>query len=589
MLKTYKSIVMAVLLGLMAVWSTPTYALDYLKGVPLTSVINDPVSACGEFRELPVPVIAWGPDGALSVANGNSVETAAGSFMANNGLNVRLYRQDDFQKQVRDFLACKTPFLRGTAGMVNQAAEVLTLDPRTLSLNRETAPVVIYQLSWSAGGDVLVVKEGINSPADLRGKTIALQYGGPHVDYLLTILADAGLKPTDVKIVWTKDLLQIGSGSVSPTMALRNDPTVDAVFVISPDALALTSNGTVGTGSEDSVKGARILLSTKTANRVIADVYAVRSDYFQAHRDQVEKFVNAVMRGEEKLAELIKSKGKELVPAASAAAALLLDSDTAGNDFVGLYGDAEVVGFAGNVKFFTDQANPRSFDKITGDVQRLLTQLGFLSRVVPVAQAHWNYAGLKAGLSNTGGVELTRFDQSVVQTIVDRRAKQSGDQGVLFKFEVYFGANQNGFSAEQYKDAFDRAIKLATTYGGALMTVEGHSDPLGYLRQKKAGDSPVVLGQVRQAAKNLSYSRANAVKDSIVAYASAQGITLDPSQFGIVGFGVSQPNTPNCSFDSSGDITLSCAPRTEQEWSVTRRVVFKIIQVEAEASVFKPL
>ena len=50
-------------------------------------------------------------------------------------------------------------------------------------------------------------------------------------------------------------------------------------MAISPDALKLTSNGTVGTGSEGSVKGARMLLSTKTASRIIADVYAVRKDY----------------------------------------------------------------------------------------------------------------------------------------------------------------------------------------------------------------------------------------------------------------------------------------------------------------------
>ena len=56
----------------------------------------------------------------------------------------------------------------------------------------------------------------------------------------------------------------------------------EVITVIVPDALALTSNGTVGTGSEASVRGAKILLSTKTANRIIADVYAVRSDYFRS-------------------------------------------------------------------------------------------------------------------------------------------------------------------------------------------------------------------------------------------------------------------------------------------------------------------
>ena len=63
-------------------------------------------------------------------------------------------------------------------------------------------------------------------------------------------------------------------------------------MAISPDALKLTSNGTVGTGAEGSVKGARMLLSTKTASRIIADVYAVRKDYFDTHRAEVQKFVH---------------------------------------------------------------------------------------------------------------------------------------------------------------------------------------------------------------------------------------------------------------------------------------------------------
>ena len=52
-------------------------------------------------------------------------------------------------------------------------------------------------------------------------------------------------------------------------------------MAIIPDALNLTSGGDSGTGAAGSVKGAKILLSTKTASRVIADVYAVRSDYLE--------------------------------------------------------------------------------------------------------------------------------------------------------------------------------------------------------------------------------------------------------------------------------------------------------------------
>ena len=107
-----------------------------------------------------------------------------------------------------------------------------------------------------------------------------LQAYGPHIDYLARVLRDAGLSLKDVKLRWVKDLTGTNQ---SPRAALR-EPGIDAAMLIIPDALALTSGGKVGTGAEESVRGAKILLSTKTANRVIADFYAVRADYLAANR-----------------------------------------------------------------------------------------------------------------------------------------------------------------------------------------------------------------------------------------------------------------------------------------------------------------
>ena len=96
-------------------------------------------------------------------------------------------------------MSCETPYLRGTLGMINLAADVANRDPRT-------KPVVIYQHTYSAGGDTLVVKSHIKKPEQLKGKTIILQAYGPHLEYLDRILAGAGLTFKDVKLRWTKDL-----------------------------------------------------------------------------------------------------------------------------------------------------------------------------------------------------------------------------------------------------------------------------------------------------------------------------------------------------------------------------------------------
>lgn len=546
--------------------------VSYIDSPALSKTSSATVSACGGATAVQVPIITWGADMVTILANGNSATTADGSIFAKQGLNLRLVREDVFTNQVNSFLTCKSPYLRGTLGMMHAAADVTDRDSRTKL-------VVIYQLSWSAGGDALVVKSGINRPSDLRGKTIALQAYGPHIDYLSKVLRDGGLSLKDVKIRWTKDLTGTDQ---SPRSALY-DPDVHAAMAIIPDALALTSQGKVGTGAEDSVKGARILLSTKTANRIITDVYAVRSDYFKSNRDAVQKFVKGLMLAQEQLQSVMKKSGSsEYKAVVSASASLLLDSPQATADTEAMYRDASLTGFSGNVGFFAPAQDSRNFDKLNGEISSALGPLGLSTGNVSLAQAKWDYNAFKPGLANTQGVVVPAFDTvAVAKVVTERSAKDRLSEGELFKFQVQFSPNQNSFDAKNYGKDFERAIDLASTYGGAIVSIEGHADPLGYLKKKDAGEGEVILGRVRQSGKNLSYSRATAVRDSLISYAKSKNMHLDPSQFALVGHGIEKPRTGMCGSDP-------CRPKTEQDWLSNMRVEFRIIQVEAEENVFTP-
>jgi ABC-type nitrate/sulfonate/bicarbonate transport system substrate-binding protein len=562
-------------LAALAVAAAPAAAQgQFVSSPPLAQVVTTPVGAVAP-GPVQLPIITWGGDIATVLANGNAKATARNSIFGKLGLDLRLVREDVFARQLEAYLAGRSPYLRGTLGMINMAMDAANRDSRT-------KPVVFYQLTWSAGGDALVVKANVRTTRDLRGKTVALQAYGPHVDYLSKILADAGMTPKDVTIRWTADLT---GGAKSPAAALH-DPKVDAALVIIPDALALTSNGTVGTGAEDSVKGARILLSTKTANRIIADVYAVRSDYLQANRAAVEKLVQGLLAGEEALRSLVANKASraaEFKAVMSAAARELLDSPQAIADVEGMYRDAEFVGVAGNAAFFARAENPRSFPTLNKEVQAAFVALGLVARAAPLEHAGWDYRRLGASPDVAAAQPTRRFDADKVASMVARKQTQGKlQEGELFSFEVLFKPNQDRFPAELYSDAFKRVVGLASTYGGAIITVEGHSDPMAYLRAKRDGSPDIVLSRTQQSAKNLSLSRAIAVRDGVIAYAKAQGVSLDPSQFAVVGHGITQPKTGICGGDP-------CPPKTEAEWQSNMRVEFRILQVEAEASAFKPL
>jgi ABC-type nitrate/sulfonate/bicarbonate transport system substrate-binding protein/outer membrane protein OmpA-like peptidoglycan-associated protein len=558
--------------------TTSTFAAQgAIKLQPLDSVVKTPVSDVKSQVNVILPIITWGGDIATIYANGNSDITTPNSIFGKAGLKFKLVRMDDFKKQIESYMSGESPFLRGTLGMINMALDVISKDPRT-------KPVIIYQLTWSNGGDCLVVKGGINSVKDLKGATISAQAYGPHqVDYVDKILKDGGLNKDDVNIIWTKDIT--GTEDSPGEIFRRND--VKAAFVISSDASALTSKMTVGTGSDASVKGARVLFSTKTATNVIADVYAVRSDYFAAHKKEIQNFVHGLLLAEQELKAIFQTKQARVddyKKTVTAAAKILLDSSEAVGDVDGLYSDCKYAGFPGNVKWFTDEKWPRNFANLTDELQSILISGGMLKKKYPLEWAKWNYRDLAAGLTNTEAVDIPKFQTEELSKVVEKkRAMGTLQEGELFSFEIFFQPNQNTFPPELYTAAFNKVVDLASTYGGSVIVVEGHSDPLGYLKKKKeSGTSEVIIRRIEQAAKNLSLTRALGVRDSVVEFAKGRGVNLDTSQFTTVGYGISQPKTGICGSEP-------CAPKTKEEWLSNMRVVFRIIQVEAEESAFSPM
>jgi outer membrane protein OmpA-like peptidoglycan-associated protein len=547
---------------------------NYLPFKPMADRINIPVgNVAGKSKSL--PIITWGGDIATIHANGNQAHTKSGSIFAQHGLKYHLEREDVFSRQVEKYISGKTPFLRGTLGMIQTAGTVVANNP-------SLKPVVFYQMTWSVGGDALVVKTGIKKVSDLKGKTIAVQADGPHVDYIARVLNDAGLTFNDVKVRWLPDL----TGSDNSPAAALNESDIDAAFVIIPDALALTSGGNVGTGSEDSVKGAKILMSTKTANRVIADVYAVRSDYYQKNKAEIETLTKALLEAEQSLSAIVKnrlSNEAAYQSVMSASAELLLDSREAIADTEGLYADCEFLGFKGNLNFFANAKYPRRFEQLNKEIAKSFNPLGLATSITLIEKASINYRELETGLASLSTTESSRFNKDKVAAVIAKKQQQNSlSDDAIFSFEVFFKPNQQVFSAELYQNDFDRVADLASVYGGAIITIEGHSDPMGYLKKKKLQESSIVLGRIKQSAKNLSLSRAQSVRDSIIASAKSKGILLDPAQFAIVGHGITQPNTGICGSDP-------CAPKTEKEWRSNMRVEFRLIQVEAESEVFQAL
>ncbi|MEK0426578.1 MAG: hypothetical protein RJB11_2669 [Planctomycetota bacterium] len=559
-------------------------------------------------KTVQVPYIFWGGDIATFLANGD-LKTKQGSTYQQMGLDMQLVAGDDFVSQVRNYVSGKSPMLRGTMHMIGLAGEVLGADPRT-------KPVIVLQLSWSAG-DHIVAKKGVKNLNELKGKKIACQQGGPHVGLLYDSLAAAGLGREDVQIVWTKDI----TGPDGPAVAFKNDASIDACCVVTPDMIGLTSGlDATGTGAEGTVEGAHVVNSTVQMSRSIADVYAVRRDWYDANKEWVSKFVAGHLKATEQLVAMRKAFGetgkmtKEYEQVLSMSQRIFGKEvlPTLEGDVHGLLLDCGFVGLPGQIAFFKQKSNASGFEEVMSRSINLATQ--------------WKYAKARAGfepndfdykkLAQLGGIEyveptnVERFNPSAEST--EMFLGENLDANTIVSFSINFEPNEQTFSSDRYGAEFLRALKQASQFGNAAVVIRGHADPSKTLMDLiKAGIAKGIIQQngtqgnyryfmngkpldlsrtkevvdlikngsfgggnadpavTMQAALSLSQARAEAVKKSLEKFAKDSGITVDLSQIVPVGAGIMEPVIPK--------------PRNIDEAKENMRVEFRIVKVNPEA------
>lgn len=560
---------------------------------------------------LRVPFILWGGDMATFYGNGG-LKTTRGSVFANKGLVLDLVDGNDFDAQLADYEAGRSPFLRGTFRMIGLAAERLAKDPGA-------QPMVFMQMTWSAG-DHLVGRAEVKTIADLKGKTIAIQQNGPHIGMLDDVLSSAKLDWDDVKVKWADNI----TGPGSPAAMFQQDSAVDAAFAVTPDMLGITGGlELTGTGAEGTVKGARVVVSTAELSHSIADVYAVRKDWYQANKQTVEKFTSGYLKSVEEVIahkRTFEASGSDVYMRLLQQSQDIFGADvlpTLEEDAHGLLSDCAFVGHAGNVAFFDDPKNPHGFADFNRRSQALAVSRGYASTATPVmgSPLDWTSPTVIEGLTRTDVSRGQRFDAEALLTEVEGMdADGVLDSRTLLSFTVAFEPNQTVFDSKDYKEEFDRLFGLAARYGNAAVVIRGHSDTTLVLRDavkaglengklKRSGskgsyryfldgrpldieDQKQMAELIRtsdafrpvngidarrtmQAALNLSRERAQAVRTSIIEYGLEKGLRIDESQIQAQGVGIREP--------------LVARPRNPDEAAVNMRVEFRLVRVSAEA------
>jgi len=487
------------------------------SGIPAVTGVSDYKKEMKDGKlvvEFPINVWpGWAP---IIMANGGMDANDQSVFAKKYGFYVHLAIVDDPVKARDLFASGQSHILWGTLDMIALFAPELVKDSRTV-------PVVCQQVDFSAGGDGMVARGDIRSINDLRIKDgkrrkVVLAQNSPSHYFIMSLLIDAGIDPGDIDFKWSAD-------APSAAKIFVQDPSFDAFVGWSPDIYNVT----------DKLKGSRLVVTTGTANHLIADVWAVRNDFFRDHPEIVSGLVRGILEG----VDMVRKDPARAAQALATAFSLPAEDckNMVGKDGGITEGDAHLTNYRENAKFFLDPFNPASFEVVWNSASLIYKSLGTISSTVPAAKV--KAASVLAALSEAYKDVRDLSQPTFKPDALMKMSAEAGAGQVLTKAVlVSFEPNKTVLNAE-YDPSIPATLeeigKLAGKFGNAYIIIEGNTDA------SRKGIVPTDL--VRQ----LSYDRADAVRKAIM-----EKYQFDPNKFKVVGNGWDNP-LPGCTDPSNAD------------------------------------
>ena len=441
---------------------------------------------------------------------------------ANNGFKPgKLWKTpggQDFKVElvlIDDPIAMRDAYAAGNLHVGWATLDMLPLFLEGLRKDSRVMPRVFQQVDWSNGGDGIVVRDTIKTMSDLRGKTIVLAQNSPSHYFALNALINAGVQPAEVEFKFTQDAFQAAA-------AFNADKSLAAVVSWAPDIYNL-----------EKVKGNKILVSTGTANKLIADVWYARADFAKDHPDITEGLTRGIF---DAMQELKVQDAKQKVAKLMAAGYSIPESDA-----LGMLGDAHSTNYAENREFFLNQNNPTNFERTWTTAYFLYKKINAVTQQTPFDQVMDFSVIQKLGSEAKYSSQKNEYDIQFAPASAGSIQGESNE--ILTKtVVVHFFPNSwdlnkkvtRSVDGKDREEAYDPNVafiieevgKVAGQFGAARIVIEGHTD------------GSMKASVPKSLVQELSLNRANAVKEALL----RKFPSLQPNQFATAGLGWDRPS-----------------------------------------------
>ncbi len=435
-----------------------------------------------------IGVVTWGGYAGGQYWNEGFKANKNSRFFKDNGFAVEFKLLDDFD-------ASRDAFKSGDIDLLWCTIDAFPTEVEGL---KEYDPQVVFQADWSRGGDAVVVRRGIGSVKDLKGKTIAVAPMSPSHTFLIWLLDAGGLTTKDVKIKEVPSAIDAADAFKSGS--------VDAAVVWSPDDADCV----------DKVSGAKVLESTKNASNIIADVFIAKRKFIEDNKERLGQLYEGWMKG---AAEINNSDASKRKAAKILAAGLNQPEDfcydAINNVRLATHGD--------NLNFF---GLNRDYTGVTGEA---------LYNKMKTTYADLGYAPKNAKsyrlIANTDIVSNAKLDVTGEQIAEGKKTFTKLKEEDKTKEAISTKQVSISFRSAEYKlDENSKYIidkefgEIAKAFSNARIRIEGNTDNVGN----------------SDTNKKLSYLRAQAVAEYLQ---SEYG--FDKERFIIIGNGPDKPVADN--------------------------------------------